>query len=344
MNENHKHDIIYLSSFFAVFSLAIILATVLDAYPYLTHTKPNSTANSVSSTPDIEQIVNDYIVNAKEDIRTTFENSISNDFHEATPVLEDVSAKEIKIGKYTILLNEVEEYGESKFNQAKIMLGKKVIKEIQDDSIIVQKISFTNSDFYTIQRYTGGAHCCFVNHSLVFKNDILSLGNVTLFGNSIGPDQSNIFIKDGQLYFYSYDDRFAYFGVSYSASHIMFYPNVFHFDETKGWVNVSSEFKDRYTTLASKLNMYVLGLKDLWSRTDFKPTYPTEWLPWVVSRAIHQRLAGESDDKVWAQMQKDYSFFNKIDRTEILFYELKSDIIETMKPNRIDLKEDDLWN
>ncbi|MDO8509731.1 MAG: hypothetical protein Q7S24_01155 [bacterium] len=334
MNENYKHDIIYLSAFFAVFSLAIVLVVILNAYPYLKNIKSNNPVVMASSTTDIAQIIDDFLVSAEEDIANTFTNGIKQDYQTAPPILEDISAKEINIGKYKIMLNEVEEYGQKKFNEARVMLGKKIIKEVEDDSIIVQKITFDKKDYYTIQRYTGGAHCCFVNHSLIYKNNVLSLGNTTLFGNSIGPSQENLFIKDHELYFYSYDDRLAYFNTSYSGSHIMFYPNIFRFDENKGWMVVNSEFKDRYAELAVKFDSYVAGLKDLWQRPDFQAVYPTEWLPWVIARAVHQQLAGQDDDIVWEQLKNDLDFFNTIDPTDVSFDKLKSDMIELMKPSR----------
>lgn len=339
MNENHKHDIIYLSSFFVVFSLAIVLAIVLNAYPYLKNQKPKNFGVTNTTSTDYAQIIDDYLVNADEDIYNTFVDGIRRDFITPPPVLEDVSAKEIKIGKYKILLNETEEYGEKKFNEAKVMLGKKVIKEVQDDSIVVQKLTFNGNDYYTIQRYTGGAHCCFVNHSLVFKNNVLTLGNTTLFGNSIGPDQGDLFVKDSELYFFSYDDRFAYFNVSYSTSHTMFYPNIFRFDENKGWVIANSLFSERYIELAAKFDYYLVGIRDLWQRPDFKPAYPTEWLSWVMARAIHNRLAGQDEGVTWSKMKSDFDFFNAIDPTEVEFDEIKSDMIELMKPNREELKE-----
>lgn len=64
MNENHKHDIIYLSSFFAVFSLGIILAVISNAYPYLMNANSKNvvvvTTTTSSSTADITQLIDDY--------------------------------------------------------------------------------------------------------------------------------------------------------------------------------------------------------------------------------------------------------------------------------------------
>ncbi|HAB53093.1 MAG TPA: hypothetical protein DCE80_13155 [Ignavibacteriales bacterium] len=179
----------------------------------------------------------------------------------------------------------------------------------------VGNLKFNDVDYFLLQSYSGGAHCCFNWQAITHENDVLSLGKrMELLHSGELMQNYYYFEKDGQLYFLMYDSSFAEFHTSFSGS--VFFP-VFYMIDTKSanFVPASSEFKEYYQQLAIDMDEEIEKSKmNVIAKIDFKSGIAAPTDP-IFSSLTHQliiRLLSDSDVEVAKkEFVDDCNFFFK---------------------------------
>jgi hypothetical protein len=123
------------------------------------------------------------------------------------------------------------------------------------------------------QIYTYGAHCCVSLVPVTVKNDKLFVGEPLDVKNTDIVDKSHFFVQDNNLYKVIFDDRFAYYDMSFVESKYMFFPLIYLIDE-KGFTPVPKQFKDYYEKLYQSINSQIIKLNKY--EIDSDARYPQE--------------------------------------------------------------------
>ena len=176
----------------------------------------------------------------------------------------------------------------------------------------IYKVKTNNSINYVSIIWSGGAHCCYNWQFVTYEDEVLKLGDKIEFGNSgemIFKD--NFFVKDGQLYFRNYDDRFAYFDVCYASSCYMFAPKFYRLDAGARISEVSNEFTKYYKLIADQADSDIHTLKEKHMVTDQEiDSYDEEFLlPPLVFRAFVRYLELGDKDEIWDKLKQDFNYF-----------------------------------
>lgn len=176
-----------------------------------------------------------------------FEESIRKDYKEVVySKLGDKSDNEdILIGEYKLEINNSEKNTFSIFKDNELVSIHGSLDAITE----VGSLKLNNTDYYLLQSYSGGAHCCFAWQTVTNENGALHIGEkVDLLhtGEQLGK---YYFEKDGQLYFLMYDSSLTEFHTSFASS--VFFPVFYRIDaKSANFVPVNNEFEKNYRQLA----------------------------------------------------------------------------------------------
>lgn len=157
------------------------------------------------------------------------------------------------IGEYIYVINKTATNSEiANYNTSLVIQksGKTVFSKQYDGygatAIFDVKTNYQQTKL--LQLFSYGAHCCMVLVPITLVNGNITVGEPFFEGNIDLVFENYFFVKNGSLYKFVFDDRFAYYGTSYIQSTGLFYPQIYKVDE-KGFTNTSSQFQDYYKNL-----------------------------------------------------------------------------------------------
>lgn len=262
-------------------------------------------SDHISKNADLnKQEMYDYLNQQRATIYYNFREKIRIDYHDYLGSAEAIKTGSYIQNKYSFVFST--STGEVGLPQdiLKIYKDNKEIKTYTEYSLIdLIKINHNNTNYYRLVEYTGGAHCCYVDHPFVIKDENIIFGAPVKFGNVGGLLNDNTFVKDNLLYFYAYDDRLSYFYSSFVDSAIMWFPRFYIFDHNTGnYLDVSDNFRGYYNDMAEEIDIIIEQIKE---ESSYNLT-PNDWLPWLVARSTYQLMAGQDEEEVKRKFMFDH--------------------------------------
>lgn len=200
-------------------------------------------------------------------------------------------------------------YGGDYDDVVTIYKNNKEIKKFIDWRIDgLTKIIHNGINYYSLETFSGGAHCCFTDHPMVMRGGNLIFGDEVFFGHAGGLQKDSLFTKNGKLYFYAYNNSFSYFHTCFANSGIMWYPSFYVFDaKTGNYQEVNAEFRPYYLQIAEDIKKVLKQMDDEYHDT----LTAQDRLPFLVSITTHRLLGGEKISLVKKDFFAEYSV-NKV--------------------------------
>lgn len=241
----------------------------------------------------------EYLINQYSNSKTTFSSMVG-----------DYLLLSAQLGEY---LSSSTAYEITLFKNKKLLSSKKVDGYSHSLTAV---IDYKDDRYYLFDGWSGGMHCCYVSVPAKEGSNAVELGDPVFHGNVFWLNKNNLFIKDGQVYIYALDDRFAYFYSSFAGSSAMFFPIFYKFEGAK-IVDVSNEFKSYYEQIYTDTDLLVEQLKE---KNLIKDEYYFENIfPHLVFRLSIGLFADKDDKKLWQELRDDYVFFFGEDDFEQVF-------------------------
>lgn len=224
------------------------------------------------------------------------------------------------------------------------------------------EIKSKNQTTRIFKLFTYGAHCCVSLLPVTVKNDEISVGELLDVGNTDVVDKSQFFILENNLYKIVYDDKFAYYGMSFAGSSYAFYPLIYKIDED-GFTNVSSQFKAFYENLyeaktkeveqldtqyidwedtgnieyltAKKIYLYAIGYLAGHSRSELKNILETRWSNLnIYETGIWEAMANDSVPQYENEKVEYYAELKRFSTSgDMRFYWYDMDKKQRIKPD-----------
>lgn len=232
---------------------------------------------------------------------------------------------DIKSGNYNINVTTNKDFDDQDINnenyyEIKLLNRNKSIsseKFYYEKPIGIYQIKYSKNKILTIiQDWSGGAHCCFSLRTVLSDdNNVFFSGNLSR-GDSDLVTKDSFFVKNGQLYFYTYDTGFAYFESSFVESKAAFIPVIYKIDELGNFVLAVDEFKDIYRGMAKISTETINEAQSKSDNSVNKKMFLQRLIYWLQVSLI------SSNDDVWSQFEAYYNNFIGDDKYEAIRQEM----------------------
>jgi len=266
--------------------------------------------NPPSGSEDLAQEVE----SKENELMKAFENKLAENFKKPDLISTSEHLEDIKLGNYEITFRVHDESKQNNWDM-KVLNGNKVINTFSSFyfSSPIQ-VKNENATLFLFQGFSGGPHCCFSVYPVIYDQQRLKLGKeLDLSHYEINGDK-NLFVKDGKLYLYVLDPRFAYFYTSFAYSGIMWYPSFYRFDsQTVKLVNKNSEFKEYYQIFYKGTDEEI----SKWRNGNPEDIH-RDWLSWLTARSVNGLIAGNDKNCIWQKFKEDFDYFVKYHKPEDL--------------------------
>lgn len=241
-----------------------------------------------------------------------FEESIKKDYKAVAyaKLGDESNKKDISIGRYKIAIDNSEKNTFSIFKDNKLVST----YDSLDPIARIGSLKLNDTDYFLLQSFSGGAHCCFNWQAITHENDVLVLGKrIDLLHTGEQVDKY-YFEKAGQLYFLMYDSSFANFHTSFSDS--FFFPVFYKIDaKSANFVPVNNEFEKYYKQLAIDMNEEIEKIKtNFASKIDFNLPFTAstnEIFPSLTHELVIHVLANSDIETAKNEFVDDCNFFFK---------------------------------
>ncbi|MCX6766856.1 MAG: hypothetical protein NT170_03730 [Candidatus Moranbacteria bacterium] len=286
--------------------------------------------DSPSKSEDLMQKVE----NKERELLDVFKNKLAENFKKPDLVSAGEHLEDIELGNYKITFSEIDDESRQNNWDMKVLNGNKVIN-VFSSYYFSRPVQVNNGDksLFLFQRFSGGVHCCWSVYPAVYSQQRLKFGRELDLSHYGVNGEQNFFEKDGQLYFYAADARFAYFYTSFAGSGIMGYPDFYRFNsQTAQLVPANSEFKKYYQFLYEDIDEEI----NKWLEGGKQSVY-FDWLPWLTARSVNGLLAGNSEKDIWKEFNDDFNYFVKYHKPDELkdktADQVKKEILEKLDFN-----------
>jgi hypothetical protein len=217
----------------------------------------------------------------------------------------------------------------------------RLVKKLKDGKFMAYaRLESGPATYWIIARFTGGAHCCVIYHFFArpeVSQPVRYLGETKGHDGEPNPILPAIMLRDGQLYFRDFDNRFDYFHASHAGSWLVnFPPRYYHLTPTSLRLS-NAKFKDEYLKLADEMEKEISqeaggraakpeAILEDWG--EFRSGNFKDDLGQLLVKRTIALLYAREDDRAWETLERDVQ---KYYQTTKFLRELKRDILQDMR-------------